>query len=144
MLALVSGVWCLAAGDRQGFVDETLPLRLKSERAPDLSALAGRRLRGAAGSVTRLVTSTFMDVVMDPTKDVAVLFYSPLCPASRAVEPVYDKVAKEIAASEPGLVLAKLDLEHNDIPARRLVMVRHYPCLWFFPKGEKGRPVNYR
>jgi hypothetical protein len=24
------------------------------------------------------------------------------------------------------------------------IKVTHYPCLWFFPRGAKGQPVDYR
>ena len=79
---------------------------------------------------------------MDDSKDVACLFYSPHCPASQAIIPVFDALAKEFA-SDGTKVLTKLDMLKNDIPMKH-IKVTHYPSLWLFPRGHKDAPIDYK
>jgi thiol-disulfide isomerase/thioredoxin len=121
-----------------GFVDETLPMVVKSEDVP----LARRRLRGVKGQVTVAVGSTLQQIVLDEHADVLVLFYSPHCPGSQVVLPVFEALAQEFKDDDTRL-LVKLNMLTNDIPIKH-VKVTHFPALWLWSRGHKDKPIDYK
>ena len=57
-----------------------------------------------AGSVVELVGVSFTKVVMDPSRDVLVHFYSPACGHCRKLHPVLQVVAAELIKEEEVVV----------------------------------------
>ncbi|KAM6900062.1 protein disulfide isomerase family A, member 8 [Xenentodon cancila] len=88
-----------------------------------------------------VVAESFDDIVNDPSKDVLIQFYSPLCPHCKKLEPVYRELA-ETLYSEPNIVIAKMNAVDNDIPVA--YEVQGYPTIYFAPKGKKDEPVRYQ
>jgi thiol-disulfide isomerase/thioredoxin len=148
-----------------GFLNKTLPLSVKSSPPPrpqaKSSLRAGELSKPSTSSAMVLVGSTFKNVVLDESKDVAVLFYAPWCPGSQLVEPVIDAAAGRVRLilrerrafslaldssvyidDEDAVVVAKMDLTENDIPVRG-ISVRAYPSLWLWPRGRKSEPLEY-
>ena len=121
-----------------GFIEETLPMNVKSEDVP----LAKRRLRGVKGQVTVAVGSTLKQIVTDEAANVLVLFYSPHCPGSQVILPVFEALAREFKDDEKR-VLVKFNMLTNDIPLKH-VKVTHFPSLWLWPRDHKDAPIDYK
>ena len=70
----------------------------------------------------------------DETRTCFLLIYSPNCPASRNVLPILEEAATQFKDVE-NVTIAKIDLIHNDLPIRDVV-VHHYPTGYLFPAGK--------
>eukprot|EP00808_Paulinella_micropora_P009306 g8793.t1 len=86
------------------------------------------------GKVNELVGTTFKEFVMDTTKDVLVMIYSPQCGASMAVMPLFEQTAVALKDDE-GVRVARLDRTKNDLPVRG-ISVYFYPTVYLFRAGE--------
>jgi hypothetical protein len=139
-------------GMAKQFFDYKLPLLVRSAPVPAAGVVAGdthgRRMRGAShdSHVVQVVSDTFREVVLDPERACFLLIYSPHCPASRSVLPVLEDVGTHHRNLE-NVTIAKMDLIHNDLPIRDVV-VRHYPTAYLFPAGKEpatgSRHPEYR
>ncbi|XP_061597713.1 protein disulfide isomerase family A, member 8 [Cololabis saira] len=88
-----------------------------------------------------VVAESFDDIVKDPSKDVLIQFYSPLCQHCKKLEPVYRELA-ETLYSESNTVIAKMNAVDNDIPLP--YEVQGYPTIYFAPVGKKDEPIRYQ
>lgn len=70
---------------------------------------------------------------MDETKDVLVKYYAPWCGHCKALAPVWDSLAADVADIED-LVIAKFDATANEVAG---LEVRGYPTLKYYPKTNK-------
>jgi protein disulfide-isomerase A1 len=92
--------------------------------------------------VKKVVTKTFKDMVLDPTKDVLVQFWAPWCGHCRAMMPVYDNVARKTREVD-GFVVAKMDLSVNDVEGFGIDIVE-YPTILLFTKTDKQNPIEFK
>ncbi|KAL2080490.1 hypothetical protein ACEWY4_024283 [Coilia grayii] len=87
-----------------------------------------------------VVADNFNEVVNDPAKDVLIEFYAPWCAHCKKLEPKYTELAEQLA-SDPNIVVAKMDATANDIPAG--YDVSGYPTIYLAAKGKKDDPRRY-
>jgi thiol-disulfide isomerase/thioredoxin len=90
------------------------------------------------GKVVDVVGYNFQDIVLDRTKDVLALIYSPWCGASIAVQPLLEQVAADLKDDTQSFV-ARIDKTVNDLPVRGII-ITHYPTVLLFPACEYGKP----
>ncbi|KAG0702075.1 Protein disulfide-isomerase A4 [Chionoecetes opilio] len=109
---------------------EVLPV-LKSQPVP----------RRQEGPVRVVVARTFEQEVLETAdKDVLIEFYAPWCGHCKTLEPVYKKLAKQLAKSHPNLVVAKMDAVANDVhPSFK---VEGFPTI-FFLRAAEMKPIPY-
>ncbi|KAK7084932.1 hypothetical protein SK128_013057 [Halocaridina rubra] len=88
-----------------------------------------------------VVAKNFDDEVMNSPKDVLIEFYAPWCGHCKNLEPVYKKLAKQMAKSNPDVSIAKMDATANDIPP--LFKVEGFPTIYFLRAKEKDNPILY-
>jgi protein disulfide isomerase len=122
------------------FVDDLLNKKLKAKvKSEPVPAAAG------AGQVQVVVGSSFESVVADDSRDVLIEFYAPWCGHCKRLEPIYDELAKEVAHKHDDLLIAKLDLTSNDLPAEysSVYAVQGFPTIYFAKKGKKLSPQKY-
>lgn len=96
------------------------------------------------GAVTIVVGDTFDAIVLDRERDVLLEVYAPWCQHCRALEPVYERLAKRFRRID-SVVITKMDGTANEHPA---ASATQYPTLLFYPAtGDaaqaKGAPVVY-
>jgi len=87
-----------------------------------------------------LVGKNFHSIVMDESKDVLVEFYAPWCGHCKKLTPIYDELAKKIQATNPNVVIAKMDSTANEVDE---VQIQGFPTIKFWPKGNKKSPMDY-
>ena len=80
-----------------------------------------------------LTNETFDEVVAGSDRPVLVDFTAAWCPPCRAIAPVLDQIAVELADS---LVVASLDVDHNLATANRYGVMA-MPTLILFVAGEE-------
>jgi thioredoxin 1 len=84
-----------------------------------------------ADGIVTLTTSTFDEIVASSDKPVVVDFWAEWCGPCKMIAPIL----AEIAADQPGLTVAKLNVDENpDIAMRYNVM--SIPTLLVFHQGE--------
>ena len=110
------------------FIDDVnagvLDSYLKSEEPPETND----------GLVKIVVGKTWDEIVMDPTKDVFVKFYSPTCKHSKKLAPVWEELASSYA-DHPNLVIASFDATMNEHVEG--VYIKEYPTFIFYPEHNK-------
>jgi len=87
-----------------------------------------------------LVGKNFHEIVMDDTKDVLVEFYAPWCGHCKKLVPIYDELALKLKATNPNIVIAKMDSTANEVAE---VSIQGFPTLKFWKKGSKSAPIDY-
>jgi protein disulfide-isomerase A1 len=101
-----------------------LEAHLKSEEIPE----------GDNKPLTVLVGKQWEEIVKDPTKDVLVKYYAPWCGHCKALAPVWDELAADLADIED-LIIAKFDATANEVAG---LEIRGYPTLKYYPKDNKA------
>lgn len=76
---------------------------------------------------------------MDSDDDVLVKFYAPWCGHCKKLAPVWEQLANDLKDVK-GLIISKFDATANEVEG---VDIRGYPTLKFYPKGQKGAPIDY-
>jgi len=94
-----------------------------------------------SGAVKIIVAHTFDSIVKDASKNVLVEFYAPWCGHCKNLAPVWEALG-EAFASDPSVVIAKIDATSNDVPAQ--LNIRGFPTILLFPAGNKDTPVEYQ
>ncbi|XP_076157581.1 protein disulfide isomerase family A, member 8 [Alosa pseudoharengus] len=92
------------------------------------------------GPVKVVVADNFDELVNDPEKDVLIEFYAPWCGHCKKLEPKYIELAEQLA-SDPNIVVAKMDATANDVPVG--YDVPGYPTIYFAARGKKDEPRRY-
>ncbi|KAK5652287.1 hypothetical protein OQA88_10635 [Cercophora sp. LCS_1] len=115
------------------FLAGALKPTIKSEPVPTVQT----------GPVVEVVGHSYDDVILDPTKDVLVEYYTQWCGPCKALLPEYERLATLYAKDEKArdkIVIAKLDYEANDVPDGD---IRGFPWFKLYPAGRKEEPVTY-
>ncbi|XP_072763189.1 thioredoxin domain-containing protein 11-like isoform X2 [Anoplolepis gracilipes] len=84
--------------------------------------------------VPELTTKTFSDIILDPSKDVVVMYYSPYCGFCSAISYVYLTVAYYLSNMDH-LIFVKIDGDNNDLPWE--YSMNRFPSILFFPAKRK-------
>ena len=93
------------------------------------------------GPVKEVVGKTFDDIVLDPTKHVLLVLYSPSCEKCKKIEPMYRNVARHYKSNSQ-VVVAKMDAVNNDVPEN--FKVDTYPYLFLSKAGEGDNPTRFQ
>lgn len=119
----------LSTPDLEVFVDAVL----EGDYVPTSRTEAEPKVQ--KGPVMKLVGSTFAKVVSQPDKDVLVLVTKPLCSRCLDVATAFELLGRALQAEER-VVLAKIDIMLNDLPAS-IDPVETEPALLWFPASAK-------
>jgi len=114
----------------QDYFEGNLKRYLKSEPIPESND----------GPVKVVVAENFDTIVNDDDKDVLIEFYAPWCGHCKSLEPKYKELGEKVA-SDPNIVIAKMDATANDVPSP--YDVRGFPTIYFAPAGQKQSPKKY-
>ena len=85
------------------------------------------------------VGKNFNSVVMNSEDDVFVKFYAPWCGHCKKLAPIWEQLASDLKDVK-GLVIGEFDATANEVES---VDIKGYPSLKFYPKGQKGSPIEY-
>jgi len=92
------------------------------------------------GDVKIVVGKNFDEIVLDESKDVLLEIYAPWCGHCQALEPVYNKLAKQLRGVD-SLVLAKMDGTSNEHARAKS---DGFPTILFYPAGNKSfDPITF-
>lgn len=123
----------LTIGQVGPFVEDFLGGRLaptvKSEPVPSTQS----------GPVTKVVATSFDDVVLDNSRDVLVYYFKEDCPYCQALNPAYENLG-EAYRSQDKVVISKMDIMKNDLPED----VQYVPYLRLYKAGDKANPLTYQ
>ena len=86
-----------------------------------------------------IVGNSFDDLVINNDKWVLLEVYAPWCGHCKKLAPIYDELALKLAAHED-IVVAKMDGTTNE---HSLVVIKGFPALKFFRKGDKQNPIDF-
>eukprot|EP00042_Codosiga_hollandica_P053837 m.715195 g.715195 ORF g.715195 m.715195 type:complete len:497 (-) comp58786_c0_seq4:3686-5176(-) len=92
------------------------------------------------GNVRVLAGNSLKSVIDTDKKDTFVLFYSPLCPQSSEIAPVWTEVANQLKKRKD-VIVAKMDITANDYPP--YFRVQQIPALMWVDDRRKTSPVPY-
>uniref|UniRef100_A0A0D6R5R2 Protein disulfide-isomerase n=1 Tax=Araucaria cunninghamii TaxID=56994 RepID=A0A0D6R5R2_ARACU len=108
----------------EGFLEDKLNPFLKSDPVPEKND----------DDVKIVVGKNFDEIVLDESKDVLLEIYAPWCGHCQALEPTYNKLAKQLRGVE-SLVIAKMDGTTNEHPRAKS---DGFPTILFYPSGNKS------
>lgn len=86
-----------------------------------------------------VVGKNFEDIVFNKEKHVLLEAYAPWCGHCKQLEPIYNKLAKELS-SHDDIVIAKIDATANEHPS---LNIKGFPTIKFYPKDNKTDPEDY-
>jgi len=89
----------------------------------------------SSGAMT-IVGSQFEDIVLKGDFDVFVMFFAPWCGFSKRMQPLFDKLARQLQHVKT-LRFVKIDATMNDITHALMQQMDGYPFLGFFPAADK-------
>lgn len=84
--------------------------------------------------VPELSTKTFLDTILDPSKDVVIMYHSPYCGFCNAISYVYLTVAYYLSNMNH-LTFVRVDGDNNDLPWE--YSMNRFPSILFFPAKRK-------
>ncbi|KYN11957.1 PREDICTED: thioredoxin domain-containing protein 11 isoform X1 [Trachymyrmex cornetzi] len=84
--------------------------------------------------VPELTTKTFLDSILDPSKDVVIMYHSPYCGFCSAISYVYLTVAYYLSNMNH-LTFVRVDGDNNDLPWE--YSMNRFPSILFFPAKRK-------
>ncbi|KOC69381.1 Thioredoxin domain-containing protein 11 [Habropoda laboriosa] len=90
--------------------------------------------------IPELTTETFLDTILDPTKDVVVMYHSPYCAFCSAIFYVYLTVAHYLREMDH-LLFVRVDGDNNDLPWE--YNMNRFPSILFFPAKRKEDSTVY-
>lgn len=92
--------------------------------------------------VLKIVGSNFEQEVLNPNKDVLIMFWAPWCGHCRAMMPVYDNVARK-TKPVANFAVAKIDMSVNELDGFGIDIVE-YPTILLFTKADKSNPIEFK
>ncbi|XP_057319444.1 thioredoxin domain-containing protein 11 [Microplitis mediator] len=84
--------------------------------------------------VEELNTDTFLPTVLDPTKDVVVMYHSPYCAFCSAIYYVFLTLA-HLLSNVDQISFVRIDGDNNDLPWE--YTINRFPSILFFPAKKK-------
>ncbi|KNE68225.1 protein disulfide isomerase [Allomyces macrogynus ATCC 38327] len=81
----------------------------------------------SAGVVT-VVGDSFNKHVLNPTKNVLIMFYAPWCQHSMRLAQTWNKLGQYFA-NDPNIVIAKMDVTKNDVPTANMFHIEEFPTI---------------
>ncbi|XP_076292907.1 thioredoxin domain-containing protein 11 isoform X2 [Lasioglossum baleicum] len=90
--------------------------------------------------IPELTTETFLDTILDPTKDVIVMYHSPYCAFCSAISYTYLTVAHYLRKMDH-LLFVRVDGDNNDLPWE--YNINRFPSILFFPAKRKEDSTMY-
>ncbi|XP_017881600.1 thioredoxin domain-containing protein 11 [Ceratina calcarata] len=90
--------------------------------------------------IPELTTETFLDIILDPTKDVVVMYHSPYCAFCSAIFYVYLTVAHYFREMDH-LSFVRVDGDNNDLPWE--YNMNRFPSILFLPAKSKEDSTVY-
>ncbi|XP_043258314.1 thioredoxin domain-containing protein 11 isoform X1 [Colletes gigas] len=90
--------------------------------------------------IPELTTETFLSTILDPTKDVIVMYYSPYCAFCSAISYIYLTVAHYLREMDH-LLFVRVDGDNNDLPWE--YNMNRFPSILFFPAKRKEDSTVY-
>eukprot|EP01103_Thecamoeba_quadrilineata_P014568 TRINITY_DN4376_c0_g1_i1.p1 TRINITY_DN4376_c0_g1~~TRINITY_DN4376_c0_g1_i1.p1 ORF type:complete len:531 (+),score=102.10 TRINITY_DN4376_c0_g1_i1:37-1629(+) len=113
----------------KGVVEGTSIGFIKSQSIPESNS----------GPVTSVVAKNFVDIVLDPTKDVLLQVFADWCHHCHIFAPKYEELASLFKPVKT-LVIASIDGDANALPEN--VIYDSYPSFFFFPAHSKT-PIEF-
>lgn len=92
------------------------------------------------GCIVDVVTETFQQIVLDPTKHVLLLYYTPWCGACKSLAHTYLVLAQIFETTE-NLVIARINGDENDLPWEFAPV--SYPTVILFPMNQKANSLLF-
>ena len=93
------------------------------------------------GDIFVVVGKSFQKDVIENDNDVLLVFYAPWCGHCKRLLPEYEKAAKKIKATNPKIILAKMDATENEVEG---VHITGFPTIKFYPGNKKNeKPKDY-
>jgi len=139
--------------DAQFVLDEGLQITNSSIAEFVLAFMAGNLTRrftsrnarsqeclSSQACIIEVVTSNFHDIVLDESKDVLLLYYTPWCGYCQALWPVLLTVAK-FFQSISDVTIARINADENDLPWE--FYVPQYPSFILFPAYRKDFSIRF-
>ncbi|CAG2104275.1 unnamed protein product [Medioppia subpectinata] len=128
----------------KNFTSQSLPRFLKSTSSPATSgSCVAADSGGGAGRVIcvpELNSDTFTRSVLDPSKDVVVMYYAQWCGFCSTIAHIYLEVAR-LFLDVKGVVFTRINGDANDLPWE--YTVDRYPTIMFFPAKRKMDSVSF-
>nr|XP_031832989.1 thioredoxin domain-containing protein 11 [Nomia melanderi] len=90
--------------------------------------------------IPELTTETFLDTILDPIKDVVVMYHSPYCGFCSAISYTYLSVAHYLRKMDH-LLFVRVDGDNNDLPWE--YNMNRLPSILFFPAKRKEDSTVY-
>lgn len=112
----------------EDFIAKKLTPYVKSEPIPEKND----------GPVKTVVADNYNSIVLDKKKNVLVKYYAPWCGHCKALQPIYEALAKNFESVDD-LVFAEMDATANEVAGLK---ISSYPTLKFYPKGNKT-PIDF-
>lgn len=92
-------------------------------------------------AVKVIVANSMEKEVVKAKKDVLIEFYAPWCGHCKQLDPIYKKLAKHLAKSNPDVMVAKMDAAANDV--HPMFKVEGFPTIYFLKANEKDNPIPF-
>ncbi|KAF7422221.1 protein disulfide-isomerase precursor [Pleurotus ostreatus] len=89
------------------------------------------------GLVFTLVAKQFDEVVFDDSKDVFLALYTTQCEECERMKLAWDALAEEYAPLKDTIIIAKMDMQENDLPVSAPFVVNGFPTIVFKPAGTR-------
>ncbi|XP_042196882.1 thioredoxin domain-containing protein 11 isoform X2 [Callorhinchus milii] len=90
--------------------------------------------------ITEITTQIFDSIVLDPEKNVLLLYYTQWCGFCTVLNHLFIQVAI-LFRSNNRIAIARINVAKNDLPWE--YMVDHFPTILFFPSIRKDLSVKY-
>ena len=125
----------------QGFLQRTLRSNNSRRFIEKFKTKVDCKSKGARNMcIPELTTETFLDTILDPTKDVLVMYHSPYCAFCSAISYVYLTVAHYLREMDH-LLFVRVDGDNNDLPWE--YNMNRFPSILFFPAKRKEDSTVY-
>lgn len=125
----------------QGFLQRTLRSNNSRRFVQKFKSKVNCKTKDAQNvCIPELTTETFLNTILDSTKDVVVMYHSPYCAFCSAIFYVYLTVAHYLHKMDH-LLFVRVDGDNNDLPWE--YNMNRFPSILFFPAKRKEDSTVY-